>query len=232
MYVILVNDDNTMSAPKKQRIMQRSKLVDDLWFLVNPIYNTTTMEDCIVSLEYLRPVSKKYKSEILSLCADRYEEYLVYKLPIDTELTEEAGSVEIQLTFLKADLDTKGNPIQKVRKVDGFTIDVLPISKWADIIPDSVLSPIDQRLIKLDAQIKAINDMNVMTYETKADDLSYEDNKLQLVSNGKKIGKTIDIAACNCDEELENGVPVINFSSPTGSVTPDEDNSVDNVVEF
>ena len=37
-YVILVNEDNTLYGSKKERIMQRSKLVDTLTFIANPIY--------------------------------------------------------------------------------------------------------------------------------------------------------------------------------------------------
>ena len=38
MYTILVNDDNTLLTTVKERIMQKSKLVDSLHFLVNPTY--------------------------------------------------------------------------------------------------------------------------------------------------------------------------------------------------
>ena len=38
MYTILVNDDNTLTTSVRERIMQRSKLVDSLHFLVEPTY--------------------------------------------------------------------------------------------------------------------------------------------------------------------------------------------------
>ena len=96
-YVILVNEDNTLSAPKKERIIQRSKLFDKFMFLVHPCHNGYDMANCTVVLEYLKPTSKKYKSEFLELSEDRYEEYLKYILPVDTEFTDEAGSLELQL---------------------------------------------------------------------------------------------------------------------------------------
>ena len=40
-YTILVNDDDTLYGSHKERIMQRQKLVNDLVFIVNPIYRNT-----------------------------------------------------------------------------------------------------------------------------------------------------------------------------------------------
>lgn len=48
---------------------------------------------------------------------------------------------------------------------------------------------------QLDAKIKAL-DIMAETYDrTKADDLSYENNILQLKSNGKKVGSPINIVS-------------------------------------
>ena len=43
MYTILVNNDNTLYGSQKERIMQRSKLVNTLRFIVEPIYNDIDM---------------------------------------------------------------------------------------------------------------------------------------------------------------------------------------------
>lgn len=239
MYVILINDDNSMSAPVKQRIIQRSKLVDDLIFLVKPMYNGHDMTNATVLLEYLKPVSKKYRNEILVLSDDKYEDHLKYTLPVNTELTDEAGSVELQLSFIYVGIDDNGKAIQRVRKTaPTIKINVVPISAWSDIIPDSALSAIDQRIIKTDAQIMALNvalhDMNEVMSNTKADNLVYDGEKLQLTANGNRIGNSVDISSC--DEDIEDGVPIVDFSNTTDFVTPDdsapEDKENDNVVEF
>ena len=92
MYYMLVTNQNEMYATQVQRIMQRSKLVDDLYFIVEQTYNSHDMTQASVMLEYLLPVSRKYKTEYLVLSEDKYNDtYLQYKLPIDTELTSEAG---------------------------------------------------------------------------------------------------------------------------------------------
>lgn len=234
MYTILVNDDDTLYGSRKERIMQRSKCVDNLVFVVNPIYrNTYDMTKATVMLEYVRPISRKYETEILELCDERYNGFLQYKLPFDTNLTAEHGSLELQLTFVYADLDANGNGIQRVRKTSPTTIEVIPISAWSDIIPDEALSGLDQRLIVMNAQIRALDEMNQLIVDTKADNIKYntDTNELQLTSNGKEIGDKVTINTN--DTSLEDGIPVVDFGSISGGDTPSEDEDEDNnVVEF
>lgn len=143
-YVILINDDNTLSAPKKQRIVQDSNLVDTLWFLVNPTYNGYDMSKFTVSLEYLKPISKEYKTETLLLSDDMYEDHLKYTLPINTEFTDEYGSIELRLSFVYDDTDTHGNPIQRIRKTaPAIKVDIIPIYKSINIAPDNPINPDD-----------------------------------------------------------------------------------------
>ena len=231
MYVFLVNNDNTITASVKQRIMQRSKLMDTLYFLVNPNYNNYDLTNYTVVLEYLLPVSKKYCTEILTLSDERYKDHLKYTLPVDTTLTDEAGKVELQLSFIYVDMDVDGKDIQRVRKTSKAYLEILPITAWSDIIPDSALSAIDQRIIKADAQIKALSDAAVMFDNEKADNIAYNNNELQLMANGRVIGNTIKINSCDGDD-LEEGVPVVDFSKAVNPETPDDENETNNVVEF
>lgn len=164
MYVILVHDDNTLSAPKKSRIMQRSKLVDKLIFMSHPMYNDVDLTNATVTMEYVLPISRSYKTEILVKSKEMYQDHLVYELPVDTELTVEAGEIELQLTFTYVDIDADGKVIQQSRKTDGIFVKIHPISVWSDIIPDSSLSAIDQRIIKQDAQIKALDELANQIY--------------------------------------------------------------------
>ena len=232
-YVILVNDDNTMTTTKKRRIMQRSKLIDELCFLVKPEYNGYNMADFTVSLEYLCPVSRKYRTEILVLSEDTYNGYLKYELPFDTSFTAEAGTVEIMITFLLVELNDKGRSIQRVRKISSTTVDITPIAAWSDIIPDCALSALDQRIIKMDAQIRAINDMTQVIVDEKADDLSYNTDtcELQLLANNKPIGRKVHIKS---DDDNEDDVVDFdkgdNNESGSGSGSDDEDGN--DVVEF
>lgn len=101
-----------------------------------------------------------------------------------------------------------GNPVQLVRKVSGTSIHITPISAWSDLIPDSALSAIDQRLIKADAQIRALEELGDLLDQTKADNISYnsQTNELQLLSGKDAIGNIVTINAngsgdCSCEEE-------------------------------
>lgn len=218
MYVILVSDDNTLTATKKERIMQGSKLFDTVWFLVNPVYKGYPMAECTVVLEYVLPISRKYETEILTLSEEMYEDHLKYVLPIDTNLSSEAGKIELQLTFIYSDMDENGNSIQRVRKVSGTSINIIPISAWSNIIPDNALGALDQRIIKMDAQMKALLETAELFNDSKADNIKYDNvtSELQLTSNGKPIGDAVSI---------DN---VVVFDEETGLDIPNDSN----VVEF
>ena len=230
-YVILVNEDSSLYGSCKQRIMQRSKLVDSLTFVVHSIYNGIDMTDATVMLEYVLPVSKQYKTEILSLSNERYKDcFLQYKLPIDTEITSEAGTVELQLTFVRTDLDENGKGIQQVRKTSTTTIEVIPISAWSDIIPDSALSSIDERLIKLDAQMRGLNEYLDVIDSNQVDNLVYDgkEETLQLSAKGVGIGDKVSVK-----DMLDEGTPVVDLNSTSGDrPNIDGDSTDDNVVEF
>lgn len=232
-YVIIVEDDNSLYGSHKERIMQREKLFNKLYFLVKPYYNEYDMSKCTVTMRYLLPISREFKTETLVLSEERYEEYLKYSLPIDTNLSKEWGDIELNLTFTLVDSDDEGNIIQRVRKTTNHLLRITKIPDWDSIIPDSALSALDQRIIKLDSQINALNDMNQVIFDSKADDISYEDDNLQLLANGKKIGKAVHINSFD-SSDIEDGVPVVDFNSNNPASPDDSDDSgeTNNVIEF
>lgn len=204
MYTILVTDDNTLNTSIRERIMQRSNLVDNLHFLTTPLYkNEIDMTDFTVNLEYMLPVSKQYKSEILTKSEDLYkDEYLEYILPFDTKITSEVGDVELQLTFIKADMDADGNSIQYVRKTSPTVIKILPIAKWSDIIPDEALNAVDQKILAIDARINEIAGIEEALESVVPDDLALsDDNVLQLSVKGTPTGNGVEIYVPDDDED-------------------------------
>lgn len=234
MYVILVNDDDSMYGSHKERIMQRSKCVDELIFIVNSIYrNKHDMTNASVMLEYIMPVSREYKTEYLTLLDERYKDcFLQYKLPIDTNLTKEAGAIELQLTFAYVEMDANGKCIQRVRKTSPTTINIIPISAWSDIIPDSALGALDQRILKQDAQIRALTDLANAFDTNQVDNLVYDekDETLHLSANGNVVGNKVSVR-----NMFDDGVPVVDLDL-NSDVGNEEDNDNcdcdDNVVEF
>lgn len=228
MYTLLINENNEIITTVKERIMQRSKLVDSLHFLVDPIYKGVDMSDFTVMMEYILPVSREYKTEILVKSDDLYKEKLEYTLPFDTNLTKEAGKIELQLTFVKVEVDADGKSTQLVRKTSATVITVIPVTVWSDIIPDSALSALDQRLVKLDAQMNGINEFVSNMISTQVDDLEYNDDEgtLQLTSGGVGIGRKVSLK-----DMMDDGLPVVDLNVVNA---PDVDGGVkyDNVVEF
>ena len=195
MYTILVNETNELITSVRERIMQRSKLVDSLHFLVDPTYKGIDMNDFTVMLEYILPVSREYKTEILVKSDSLYKERLEYKLPFDTNLTKEAGEVEIQLTFTKLILNPDGTNIQQVRKTSKTSVTILPMSAGSDVIADSALTALDQRIIQTQAMINQINEVHQYLDETKADNIIFDKdtNTLQLTARGNAIGNKITL---------------------------------------
>ena len=225
MYTILVNNDNTLEATEKQRIVQRSKMVDNFRFLAPAVYNGVNMTECIALLEYLTPVGHEYKTEILVKADALYKEYVQYFLPIDTSFTKEAGSLEIQLSFILANITPEGVSQQIVRKTaPTYKIDIIPISAWSDVIPDDALSPIDQRLIMMSAQIQAIADVGNLSGSTHVDGLAYNNvtGQLQLTADGARVGNVVTINTATVvpptpddggeDDGGDEGFPVVPFN--------------------
>lgn len=223
MFTILVKDTNEMIVTTPQeRIMQRSKLVDTLHFLVPSTYKEMDMSEFIVLLEYKLPVSNECHSETLTLSDELYKEYLEYKVPFDTSLTKEAGRIEIQLTFLKNEMDSEGKVTQYSRKISPCYINIIPINAWSNMVPDAELAAIDQRILKLDAIANQITDVQNLVIDRKADDISYENNTIQLMANGNKIGTSHVL-------DQQNEFDVVEFGNTSDSDDSDGDYTL---VEF
>lgn len=241
-YIFLLENDNEIIASHREVLMQRSKLVDEVWFLVNPKYKTCKNDMSVFSvvLEYILPNSKSYHS--LELVQDKkgYKEYLKYVVPLDSNLSSEAGDIQLQLSFVYVGLDADGKGVQKVRKTKPATLHITPIAAWSDIIPDASLAAIDQRIIKTQAQIKELGYYAEILSENQVDDLVYNSNfeALQLMAGNKEIGSKVYVK-----DILSDGIPVVdlNNGSSDSNDTADKDHNngcdcgckhEDNVVEF
>ena len=234
MYTILVCDDNSLYGSQKSKIMQKEKLVNKLCFLVAPHYNGYDMSQFTVTMRYLLPISKEFVTETLVLANDKYEEYLKYVLPVDTNLTKEWGDIELNLTFTMVDKDDNGQSIQRVRKTDNYFLNIAQISNWDNFIPDSALAALDQRILMQDAQIKALNELaNAFDGEVSlVDNLVYNDDEatLQLSAKGVGVGNKVSVK-----DMLDEGSPIVDLNSNSENkpeTDEDNDSTYDNVVEF
>lgn len=193
MYTIVVTDDNELVKTVEERIMCKSKLVDTLHFLVNPIYKEQDMSKYSVVMEYVLPVSKEYKTEYLVLSSELYKDMLEYKVPFDSNLTKEPGDLSVQLTFVYVEMQADSNTVQHVRKTSPCVIKIIPISAWSDIISDSALTALDQKIVQINSQINAMEDLNKTLSEEKADNIKIDGTTIYLTANGEEIGDRINI---------------------------------------
>lgn len=237
-YVFLLENDNEIIASHREVLMQRSKLVDEIWFLVNPKYKTCENDMSVFSvlLEYILPTSRSYHS--LELIQDKkgYKEYLKYVVPLDSNLSSESGDIQLQLSFIYVGLDSDGNDVQKVRKTRPATLHITPIANWGDIIPDASLAAIDQRIIKTQAQIKELGYYAEIISENQVDNLKFDDKSdtLQLMAKNKPVGNKVSVK-----DMLDDGIPVVELgsNSSSGDNSKPDNNGCDcgcedNVVEF
>lgn len=169
MYTILVTKDNELLATEKTAIMQRSTMVDKLRFLVPKAYNDEDMSTYnAVVMEYVTPIGHKYEPEELTLSDELYNGHLQYVLPIDTKITAEAGEVELQLSFIKLEMNADtGKPIEHVRKTRPYKLNIIPITNWSQYIADENLTPLDSRLLQVMAVQNELTEIYNQITETK-----------------------------------------------------------------
>ena len=232
-YVFLLENDNEIFASHREVLMQRSKLVDEIWFLVNPKYKTCENDMSVFSvvLEYVLPISKSYHSIELVQDKKGYKEYLKYVVPLDSNLSSESGDIQLQLSFIYVGLDADGKGVQKVRKTKPSTLHITPIAAWGDIIPDASLAAIDQRIIKTQAQIKELGYYAEILGENQVDNLVYNpsEDTLQLSAKGIGVGDKVSVR-----DMLDDGAPVVDFNFDIENNPSDDNESTEesNVVIF
>lgn len=238
MYTIIVGDDNSLYGSCKEKIIQKEKLFNKIWFLVAPHYNGFDMSKCTVTLRYLLPISREFRTEALVLSEEKYKEYLKYVLPIDTDLSKEYGDIEMNLTFSLLDVDENGNVIQHVRKTTNCIVTVTPIPDWDGLVPDSSLMAIDQRILKQDAQIKALESLANTLDSNQVNNLVYnsDEDTLHLMAGDKVVGDKVSVK-----EMLDDGIPIVDLDTENGSGSDGDSDKEsgncncgceDNVIEF
>lgn len=214
MFRVLIRGDNTTIVTENQRIMQNSKLVDTLEIVVDKEYNGLSMAECTAYLEYLTPINHKIGQVVLEIADENYEnDYLLYKMKIDTNLTNEVGQVQFRVHFIQVEMNEEGKVTTPVRQTDSFIMTVIPISDWFSA-PDELLSALDQRLIANQQTIKALADLQNTLSDEKLDDIKLDitSNEIYGTSNGEKKGEGIKLSDLGdaIADNTEDGMVVIN----------------------
>lgn len=187
MYTFLMNNDKNLVATERINIYQREKLADKMQFIFPKTYEDIdlTSDNTSIILKYADQ-ERVAQSEYLVKDSELYKDnYVRCELPIDTNITRLAGNLTLHVTIIQIDADAKET---KVLHTSEIVLTVLPLKDMYVNVTDKSLEILDQKIIELQASIEAANALNESIDANKADDISYEDNTLQLMSNGQKIG--------------------------------------------
>ena len=224
MYTFLLNKDKSLLATERIKIYQREKLVDKVQFILPQLYEEIDLTNKNVSI-LLKYVDQEgnAQSEFLVKDDELYKDnYVRCELPIDTNITKFAGNITLHLTIIYLDVE---NQINQVMHSSETILTISPLKDMYVNINDKSLEILDQKIIELQASIEAANILNESIDKNKADDLSYEDNTLQLMSNGKKIGTPQTLDQLN---EFE----IVNFDSDDSPDEKPEKNDNNTILEF
>lgn len=201
MYTIKMNDDKSLRATQKATIYQREKLVDKMQFFIPNTYENVDLTDFTTVLKYKDQAAVAHMELLTKDEKQEYEGYTTYTLPIDTNLTQFAGDIEIRITLSKTDLENK---IQYVLHTGEYVITILPLEDYYTFVTDESLEYIDKIVGNLDAKIEALNKISEIYDGTKADNIiRYEDGKIQLTANGVPIGDTASIIDSESGEDFK-----------------------------
>ena len=183
-------------------IYQGENLVDNFHLLLPKTYKEIDLETYTIALKYVSSENTS-KYEILTLHNNAYKnDYLEYVLPITTELTKASGEVRLYITMSKFDTVSKRKYISQSSET---TIRILPVENY--FTDDSSFQSIDNKIFELKQLAEKIN-------TTKADNIVREDNDVYLTANGKKIGDSVSVEACDPE-----GIDIIEFGETSGGDT-------------
>lgn len=197
-----MNSDKTLTTSERTKIYQRDKLVDSIQFLFPKSYQTFDITKSNAVLQYT-DLANIAHAEVLVKDEELYKDMVRFTLPLDTSITRYAG--DIILFFTLSYVDTTENT-QYVLHTGEATVNISPLKDLYAFVPDESLAFVDQMIGTLDAKLQATEKMAEAYDKNKADNLVYENNSLQLTSNGEKIGKPVTILSGeggNIDEQLE-----------------------------
>lgn len=111
-------------------------------------------------------------------------------MPVNSELSKFSGDISVRITFTKIDMDTQ---TQYVLHTGETSITISPLKDYYTFVPDASLEFVDQLVGNLEAKLEATERIAEIYDNKKADNITYENNDIQLTSNGK-IGNSITIS--------------------------------------
>ena len=195
MYTFLICQDNSIVATEKERIMEKSSLVDKMRFIVEKQYNGYDMAEFDLLIEAFLPITHEVRIEKLEIADNNYKDlYYVYELPINSQITKEAGDVSFSMSFVKTEMDGDVNILYYIRRIETGHYKVLPVETWF-AIPDTALDQLTQLYLQNKQSILALRDVADSLANTAPNDMVVDGNDaIRLAHDGVMIGNGITVA--------------------------------------
>lgn len=151
--VILFKSNKSLSITSKSVIMQKENLADKLLFYLPLTYEDITFSDPDVTL-YYRDTGNNVHSELLMSSESDKEGYIKYTLPLTSELTENAGELELWLSIVNTSSDSgvTGLITSTIHSQSVF----ITINEWNDYTLGASVSELEA---KIDSLTDKVNEL-------------------------------------------------------------------------
>lgn len=187
MYAVRLNTDSSVTTVVNQRISVGYQAQDWFWFFLPPIFKGKSASECVVSIQYVTPQSKKTKTEVLIAKNEYYGENLKYALPKYSKLTNESGTVEIVIIYTDNESSVTS---------DKFTVGVSTDNDYhddktydnPDLNPDDdYLDEFIEKVINLTKPLIFDSVENAITTVNSGDIKVYLGQNVIIIQNGKYL---------------------------------------------
>lgn len=199
MYTVIVGSDSSIVASVVEPIIQGSNFEHTMRILVPPEYHGYDTTTFMSLFEYKTP-SGAVGSETLTASEQTYKGFVEYLLPVKSAMTNDAGVVVFCITFL-LNVEENGRKQAVVLKTQPADLMIWKSDEWIGDLPDGTLNAIDEKMLKLAEMQEELKGMQDTLNNSKADNLAYDGDRLQLTANGEPIGDAVEIT--DTDESIE-----------------------------
>lgn len=151
--VILFKSNKSLSITSKSVIMQKENLADKLLFYLPLTYEDITFSDPDVTL-YYRDTGNNVHSELLMSSESDKEGYIKYTLPLTSELTENAGELELWLSIVNTSSDSGVTGL--ITSIIHSQSVFITINEWNDYTLGASVSELEA---KIDSLTNKVNEL-------------------------------------------------------------------------
>ena len=192
MYTIIMDKYKNLNTTVRTSLFQQESLVDKLQFLIPPTYQDSDLSEFIVTLKYVDP-NGNFHSEVLTLDAELYKDYLRYELPVTTKLTQVAGMVTLRLTLVKFSNDETETEIDKL-ETNSTTLMIQKPDGFNDYVNFEDIEAYKAQIAQMNRDLEKMpNDLEIG-----------ENENLHLVHDGEQIGEGVEILLPTQFDELDS----------------------------